>query len=155
MASMKKVGATAVGVVVVLAYWSLKGSSDKSVEGIPAKVWDGGGATLHVETQSSSPARFSISFSEHGKENARSMDTWANVAAGSHSWTVDVPAGVGGYIELDADNARVGDRLGMKVSVNDRIVYEDADTLQEALQKGYAFFVQAFMDDYSTGELSH
>jgi len=157
MASIRKVGRMAVGFVAVIGSWSsgCSGGGNKGVEGIPAKVWDGGGATLRVETENSSSANFSISFSEHGKETSRSLDTWAHVPAGSHSWSVDVPTGVGGYIELDGDNPRIGDRLNLIVRVNDKVVYQDADTLREPLPKGYGFFVQAFLDDYATGALGH
>jgi len=32
------------------------------------------------------------------------------------------------------------------------VVDEQTDALQEALQSGYAFFVQVYFQDYSTGE---
>lgn len=154
---LKRVGYTIAGVVVVLAYWSLKGSGGggvKSSEGIPAKVWDGGGGTVRVDAEGSAPGRFSMTFSERGKPDGRAIESWSKVGAGTHSWTVEVPPGVSGYIELGADAPQVGDRLSMTVRVNGNVVYEDADTLREPLQQGYAFFVQAYLDDYATGELS-
>ena len=47
------------------------------------------------------------------------------------------------------------DAAEITVRVNGNVVYEDADTLREPLQQGYAFFVQAYLDDYARGELSH
>jgi hypothetical protein len=153
---MQRVGYTVVGVAAVLAYWSLKGSGGRgttSIEGIPTKVWDGGGGTVVVETEGTMAGRFSMTFSERGKADPRSMETWTNVGAGVHSWTVEVPPGVGGYVELGTDTPQLGDRLDLRVRVNGNVVYEDADTLREPLGKGYAFFVQAYMDDYATGAL--
>ncbi len=80
------------------------------------------------------------------------METWTKVGTGSHTWTINVPARVGGYIELGAENPKVGDRLRFRILVNGRVVDEQTDALQEALQSGYAFFVQAYFQDYSTGE---
>jgi hypothetical protein len=81
------------------------------------------------------------------------LETWTKVPAGTHSWTIDVPSGVGGYIELGAETPQIGDRLRFGIRVNDRVVSEQADTLREALQPGYAFFVQAHFEDYSTATM--
>jgi len=141
-----------VGLVAVLAYWSLKRSGSAS-EGIPAQVWGGHGASLSIEVETSSPARFSVSFNERDKEDARYLETWSKVAAGSHSWTIDVPSRVGGYIGITAENPKVGDRLRFRIRVNGRVVDEQAETLEQALQEGYAFGLQAYFEDYSKGEL--
>ena len=151
---VKRAGLSALGLVAILAYWSLRGggSSSETREGIPSKVWGGGGATLTIEAESTSPARFSVTFSERDTKDHKMMETWTKVGAGSHTWTINVPARVGGYIELGAENPKVGDRLRFSILVNGRVVDEQSDTLQEALQSGYAFFVQAHFQDYSTGE---
>ena len=152
---LKRVGMTALGVAAVLTYWSLKGSGDSGVktsEGIPAKVWDGGGGTVQVEAEGSAPGRFSMTFSQLGADG-RSMEAWTKVGAGTHSWTVEVPPGVGGYVDFGADTPQVGDRLRLSIRVNGNVVFEDADTLREPLQNGYAFGVQAYLSDYAKGEL--
>jgi hypothetical protein len=93
---LKRATLGTLGVAAVLAYWSLRGSSSSSSsEGIPSKVWAGGGATLAIEAESTSPARFSVSFTERTKPDPQMLETWAKVDAGTHSWTIDVPPSVG------------------------------------------------------------
>ncbi len=150
----KRGGLAILGLVAVLAYWSLRGdSSSKASEGIPSQVWGGGAATLAIDVETTAPARFSVTFAERDKQDGRMLETWTKVAAGSHSWTIDVPSRVGGYIELGAEHPNVGDRLRFGIRVNDRVVSEQSDTLREALQPGYAFFVQAHFEDYSTADV--
>ena len=50
---VKRAGLSALGLVAVVAYWSLRGggSSSETREGIPAMVWGGGGATLTIEAE--------------------------------------------------------------------------------------------------------
>jgi hypothetical protein len=74
------------------------------------------------------------------------------VTAGSRTWTVEVPPAAGGYIELNAEEPKVGDRLKWTVSVNGRVIDEQSETLQEALKPGYAFFIQIHMEDYSKAQ---
>ena len=152
---LKRAGLGVLGVAAVLAYWSWRGgdSNSSASEGIPAQVWGGGGATLSVEVESSCPARFSVTFTERDKQAAKMLETWTKVEPGSHSWTIDVPSRVGGYIELGAEKPKVGDRLHFRILVNNRMVEEQTDTLHEALQSGYAFFIQAHFQDYSSGEV--
>jgi hypothetical protein len=59
---LKRVGIAVLGVVVTLALWSYKGSPTASteVEGIPSKVWEGGGGLLAVEVESSTSARLAL-----------------------------------------------------------------------------------------------
>src|SRR5215470_1713391 len=58
----RRIVGAAVGLVLVLGYWTLKdkvlgGTSQTSVsDKVPAKVWEGGGTTLTIETESSDPA---------------------------------------------------------------------------------------------------
>ena len=153
MSIVKRAAFGIMGTVGVLAYWSLRGSnsSSKASEGIPPQVWGGGGAKLSVDVESSAPARFSITFDERNKTDARSLETWTKVGPGPHSWTVDVPARVGGYIDFDAEDPKVGDQLHFKIMINNQIVDEQADTLKEPLQSGYAFGIQAHFEDYSRG----
>lgn len=152
---LKRAGLGALGLVAVLTYWSLGGggSSSETSEGIPSTVWGGGGATLTIEAESTCPTRFSVSFSERDKDDPKLLETWTKVGAGRHTWTINVPAGVGGYIELGAEDPKVGDRLHFRILVNGRVVNEQSDALQEPLEAGYAFFVQAYFEDYAKGEL--
>ena len=145
---LKRAGMAALGIVVMLAWWSFKGggSSSAEVQGIPTTVWEGGGGILNLSVETTSPARFSISFSD-GED--RSMETWTPVGPGSHSWAVDVPRGAGGYIELGAENPKVGDKLHWKITFDGNPIEEQSETLDEPLQPGYAFFLQSAYDDYT------
>jgi hypothetical protein len=145
---LKRAALAVVGMVVTLGYWSFMGDGGSSaVEGIPAKVWEGDGGVLSVEVESTTPARFSISFSD---DNDRSLETWTPLKAGTQTWTMSIPRGAGGYIELGAENPKVGDKLSWKITLNGETVEEQSETLNEPLTSGYAFFLQSAYDDYST-----
>jgi hypothetical protein len=152
---LKRFAMGVLGVVVTLAIWQFTGyrssSSIKEIKGIPATVWDGGGGTMVVSVDTTSPARFSISFSD---DKDRSIDAWTEVKAGAHSWTVNVPPGAGGYIELGAEGPKVGDTMNWKITLNGETVEEQSETLNEPLKDGYAFFLQSYYDDYSKMEAS-
>ena len=74
--------------------------------------------------------------------------------AGTYRWTIDVPGGTGGYVELNAVTPKAGDRLKFRILANGRTVFEDSDELLQPLEPGYAFFVQAYFEDYAKGQLS-
>ena len=80
------------------------------------------------------------------------METSEKIPAGQHSWTIDVPARVGGYIEIQADSPSAGDRLTLKIKSNGKVINEQAEKLDGPLPAGTAFFVQAFYDDYSNAQ---
>jgi hypothetical protein len=145
---LKRAILAVLGVAVMIAWWTITGDpgSHEEVKGIPARVWEADGGTLAVEVETTSAARFSISFGD-GKE--RSMTAWTNVDAGSHNWFVEIPRGAGGYIELGAEDPKVGDKLQWKITLNGNTVDEQSDTLSEPLKSGYAFFLQSYYDDYS------
>jgi hypothetical protein len=154
---IKKAVGTILGVAVMLGYWTFVGDSGKQSESmnkIPVKVWDGGAGTMQVEMDSTGPAQMRVSFYERGEDqDARSVETHEDVSAGFHTWTIDLPANTGGYVELGAVKPNVGDKLSMKVLVNGKVAYEESSTLKEALQPNYAFFVQAHFEDYSRAAL--
>jgi len=62
-----------------------------------------------------------VSFSQHDNPagEQQTVETYEKIAAGTRSWTIDVPAHVGGDIEIGAD------------------------------KPGYVFFLQVHYDDYS------
>ena len=147
---LKRLGLGVLGMVITLAWWSYRGpqSASTEVEGIPAKVWEGGSDTLAVEIESSTAARFSIGFDQGDK----SLQTWTRVTPGTHTWTISVPKGAGGIIELSADGPKVGDKLSWKVKLNGETVDEQSETLEQPLKAGYGFFLQSEYDDYTAIE---
>jgi hypothetical protein len=149
----KRAALAVLGVIITLAYWSFRGAPDDGTEhvrGIPSLVWEGDGGTLSIDVESTTPARFSISFSD---EKDRSLDAWTTVGDGSHNWVISIPRGAGGYIELGAENPKVGDKLSWKISLNGDTIEEQSETLEEALKPGYAFFLQSAYEDYSAMKL--
>jgi hypothetical protein len=153
-----RAGVAVIGVVVTIGWWAIATGAGtapdtEAVKGIPAKVWEGGGAKLEIEVETTTAARFTIGFAE-ADEDGRSLEAWTTVPAGSHRWTIDVPWGAGGYIDLTAENPEVGDKVSWKILVDGTTVDEDSQTLDEELESGWAFGLQAYMEDYSKGELS-
>jgi hypothetical protein len=63
---LKRAALAVLGVLVMIAWWEITGDrgTNDEVKGIPPKVWDGGSGTLEVEVETTTPARFSISFGD-------------------------------------------------------------------------------------------
>jgi hypothetical protein len=147
-----RAGLAVLGMAITLTWWSMRriDSHSQSSSRIPDKVWSGG-HTLEIEVESTSAATMRVSFSQHDKPagEQQTVETYEKIAAGACSWTIDVPAHVGGYIEIGADKPGPGDRLAMKVKSNGKLVNEQTEKLDQPLQSGYAFFLQVHYDDYS------
>src|SRR5262245_9889411 len=144
---MKGVLKSLVGLVLALGWWTIRAEPDdpnhESASRIPAMVWEGGGASLAIEADTTSAAQMRVSFSQAGEEGEeRSLQTWEDVSPGHYSWTIDVPSGVGGTVELSAVDPKPGDQLRWVLAVNGDTVDEQADLLEKPLQKGYGFFLQ-------------
>lgn len=153
---MKSLARTLIGLALVLGWWTLRGPGDsagETADHIPSVVWDGGAGAMTIRTETTCPAQMRVSFSDHGEEveSPRSLEAWENVPAGSHSWTIDVPGEVGGYVELSAESPQPGDRLTWSIEVGGATVDEQTETLEKALEPGYGFFLQSYFDDYATG----
>jgi hypothetical protein len=147
-----RVGIALLGMVVTLTWWTIHkgGSSVQSSSRIPEKVL-AGGHKLEVEIETSCPATMRISFDDLSKTSGEQqiLQSWEKIPAGMKSWTIDVPAGLGGYIELGADGPQVGDKLTMRIKVNGVLVDEQSESLKEPLQPNTAFFLQQQFEDYS------
>ena len=119
-----RLGISLLGMALTLAWWTIRrdNTHTQSASRIPEKVWSGG-HTLEVEVDSTCDAKMSISFSQHdkpvGKQNT--LYTVEDVSAGPHSWSVDVPQQVGGYIELDAVKPNPGDTLKMTIKMDGKV----------------------------------
>ena len=152
-----RAGMAVLGVVLVLAWWSFRGGSDDKTavtSKIPAKVGVGGAGTLTIEIESTCDARFSINFAEHEKDITvqKNLEAWERVSPGTRSWTIGIPAGVGGYIDLSSDKAKVGDKLKWRILLNGAVVDEQSQTLEQPLQPNTALGLQAYYQDYSKAQ---
>jgi hypothetical protein len=145
-------GLALLGIGAALAWWTIHAgeSNTKSPDHIPAKVWSGG-SNLEIAVESSSAATMRVSFTDHDMPagSQPTLETWETIPPGSHSWSIDVSPGVGGYIEIEADHPSVGDKLTMHVKANGHAVDDQSEKLDSALQPGTAFFLQDHFQDYS------
>ncbi len=140
--------------VLAIAWAVLKGRGGDGAGGgpgggIPASVFGGGAATLTIEATASAPARVTAVF-----EGDELLETHQDVPAGTHTFTVDVPANVSGIVEVGIDNPDAGTRVELVCRVNGEFVGRDGRTLDVPLEEGYAFFAQIAFDDFARGELS-
>jgi hypothetical protein len=146
-------GLSLLGTALTLAWWTYGphgNSAAAPVHYIPAKVGSGG-QMLEVDAESTCAATMRVSFERLDKPAGEQilLDSSEKIPAGTKSWTIDVPAGVGGYIELDADHPNPGDTLTMRVHVNGKLADEQTDKLDGPLEPNTAFFVQDHYDDYA------
>jgi hypothetical protein len=145
-------GLSVLGIALTLAWWTYgpKGKSTASESHIPAKI-GAGGQTLEIEVESSGPATMRVSFEQLDKPvgEQQLLQSWEKAPGGAHSWSIDVPPGVGGYIELEADHPNPSDTLSMRVRMNGNLVDEQTDKLSSPLEPNTAFFLQDHFDDYS------
>lgn len=146
------------GVALMLGFWTVKGwflgEANATVSHIPDKVWDGGGGTIVVETETTDPARVSISFETNSPVDSpdhKMLETWERVAAGSRTFTIEVPPGVSGTAEVEAEGPKPGSRVRVAVKVGGRTTAEDGEVLNGPLKAGEAFFAQVHLEDYATG----
>lgn len=152
-----KIGGAVLGLVLVLGWWSFKSwwsgdGSGGAVNGIPAKVWEGGGHKVTFRAQGSGSMRVSAWFSGHdpakGSET-RSLETWQKAEAGSHEFLIGAPLHSGATFEATAEEPKVGDTLSITVDVDGRRMCEDSQKLDEPLKPGYAFGVQCEIHDFA------
>ena len=151
---MIRAGFSLLGTALVLGWWTWgpkgKQTSQAEQDHIPAKILDGG-QSLEVDAETSTAATMRVSFDQLDRPIGHQaiLNSYEKIPAGSRSWTIDVPAGVGGTIELEADHPNPGDTLTMRVHMNGNLVDEQSDKLDGPLEPNTAFFVQDDFDDYS------
>lgn len=157
---VRKVLGAIAGVVICIAVWSIQdklfGNDSASADKIPAQVWGGGGGTVVIEAEASEPAVISASFEQGGYSDAdhQFIEAWQKVDAGTHTFTIDVPANVSGSVWLRVDDPNVGAKVKLTMRANGEYVGEDALTLEKPLEPGYGFSAGLEVDDYARGKLT-
>lgn len=156
---MKRAAFGVLGLVIVLAWWTLTGKheSTPSMDKIPSKVWEGGAGHVTIEVDSSDPATLRADFekadpSDPSKPHQR-LQTWEKVAAGQHSWTIDVPSGTLGTLEFEAVGPKPGSKLSWTVHAGGKQIAQETQTMDKPLQANEAFFLQIEVADLATGKL--
>ena len=149
---MLRAGLPLVGVVAALAWFTFgsRGKSAASGSHLPAKVGRGG-QTLQIDAENSCPATMRVSFESLSKPVGQQplLQSSESIPAGKSSWNIDVPPGVGGYIQLAADRPNPGDTLTLRIRMNGRLLDEQTDELNAPLEPKTAFSLQDHFDDYS------
>lgn len=148
-----KVVSTVLGVIVCLAWWTLTGHGGSDFDQfseIPGVVFEGGGGALAIEATVNQPAELRATFSrrideETGEEEG--IHVHQPLAAGTHHFETNVPAGVYIYLEIGVPEAQPGARIEWSVKVDGKGVVNESESLEEPLRSGYAFFVQLEFDD--------
>ncbi len=148
---MLRAGLPLVAVVAALAWFTFASRGKKAASShLPAKVGRGG-QTLQIDAENSCPATMHVSFESLSKSSGQppSLQSSEKIPAGTSSWNIDVPPGVGGYIELDADRPNPGDSLTMRIRMNGRLLDEQTDKLNAPPDPKTAFLLRDHFDDYS------
>jgi hypothetical protein len=152
---LMRLGLSVLGTVITLLWWTYhdKGSSAQSMSHIPAKVAEGGNQ-LVIEAEASTASTMRIDFEDLSKPAGQQilLNAWEKVPAGPHAWTVDIPSGVGGYVEFEADHPNPGDTLTQRVKINGKEVDSQTERLDSALRPNTAFFVQFQRNDFSRAD---
>jgi hypothetical protein len=145
---LKKLGMSALGLVVVLAYWTITGRHNAPVNAgptkMPIKFMSGGGGTLTIEADSSAPA--TMRYTLHGPLTDGSakdkVEGYENVPAGHSSWATEIAPNTGVYLELEARDPKPGAKLNWTVKLNGKEIDSQNETLDGALKANEAFFIQ-------------
>src|SRR5262245_35797245 len=147
-----RLGLSVLGTVITLLWWTYhdRGSNAQSMSHIPTRV-AGGGNQLVIDVEASTTSTMRIDFEDLSKPSGQQilLNAREQVPAGPHTWTVDIPNGVGGYIEFEADHPNPGDTLTQRIKVNGKEVDNQSERLDSALQPNTAFFLQFERDDFS------
>ncbi|MGH9668790.1 MAG: hypothetical protein ACRD3A_01585 [Terriglobales bacterium] len=154
-----KIGLAVLGLVLVLGWWSFKSrwggdGSGGAVNGIPDKVWEGGGHKITFRAEGSGSMRVSAWFSGHdaaSHEEKRSLETRQKVSAGTQTFNIDAPRNSGATFEATAEEPKVGDTISITVTVDGKQMCQESQKLTEPLQSGYAFGAQCEIHDFAKG----
>ncbi len=153
----KKILGAILGIALTIVIWEVKaflgfGPRVETASEMPAKLWDGGGATITIKTDLSHDGYVHFMFSEAG-DDGRRMEGRQPVAAGAREFVVDVPKGAGCSIDLGIENPPIGAKVRIEYLLGGRLMMADENTLAEPLKEGWAFAVQISAEDLASGIL--
>lgn len=159
---IRKVLGAIAGVAICIAIWTIQdkltgGGNDPASDSIPRVVWGGGAGVVTIEAESNQPAVLSASFANNlsvDDPKHQYMDTWQKIPAGKHTFDIDVPANVGGSVELRVDQPSVGAKIRVAVLIDGRVVSESSDHLDQPLEAGYGFAAGMELEDYAHGKVA-
>jgi hypothetical protein len=159
MELIKRAGIAVLGTIATLGWWTIRGPGDdhgETVKEVPKVVWEGG-TPVTIDATCSHEGKLHLSFNRSRPEDEegpdQSLEVNVTLPAGEHSYTIEVPAKVHGYVELGVDKPPVGAKASVQVHAGGKLAAENKEELTAPLQEGYAFFAQVFMNDYAAGEV--
>lgn len=149
---LKKLGMSALGLVAVLAYWTITGNHSTTSSGpakMPGKFLNGGNGTLTIEAESTTPAV--MRYTLHGPlKDGKAEDEvtgYEDLEAGHYSWSTEIAPKTGVYLELEAKNPQPGAKLNWTVKLNGNELDTQNETMEQPLKSNEAFFIQLIRDD--------
>ena len=156
---VRKLVFTAIGVAVMLGWWTIRGGGGKSVatsDGIPPAVFGGGGGPVTVSFDVSGPAVLRASFG-HGNDgrggHEKRLDAYPKFGAGHHEVTFDAAPGTWSSLELELEKPPPGASLSWTITAAGREVHRRSESLNGPLAANEAFFDNVEFADISAGEL--
>jgi hypothetical protein len=149
----RKLVATLVGLGLFVAWMQLRGGGDsgdfQELSSIPLTAFEGGGGMIDVRFTTNQPAELIATFEKHDGSTGKSTTVSGRETfpAGSYNRSVDVSPDTYIYWELNVPDAAVGAQLSWVIEVDRRTVVNESMRLDDPLEAGYAFFLQAEADD--------
>lgn len=149
---LKKIGMSALGLIAVLAYWTITGDHSNKVTGpskLPAKFLNGGNGALTIEADSSTPAVMRYTFHGPLKDGKAEEEVtgYEDLEAGHYSWSTEIAPKTGVYLELEAKNPQPGAKLNWTIKLNGQEIDTQNETMEQPLKANEAFFIQLIRDD--------
>jgi len=159
---VRKVLGAIAGVAICIAIWTIQdklsaGGDADSADSIPTQVWGGGAGTVTIQAEVNQPAILTASFENNlaiDDPNHEYLESWQKIPAGTHTFNIDVPANVGGSVELRVDEPTVGASIKIAVLIDGRVVSESSDHLDAPLEAGYGFAAGMELEDYAGGKVA-
>lgn len=149
----RKLVAALVGLVLFIAWMQIRGGGDdgdyQEMSTIPLTAFEGGGGMIDVRFTTNQPTELIATFEKMDESSGKSSTVSGRelFPAGSYDRSVDVSPGTYIYWELNIPDAAVGAQLSWVIDVDRRTVVNESMRLEDPLEAGYAFFLQAEADD--------
>ncbi len=154
---LKKLGISALGLVAVLAWWTITAHHSTANTGpskMPTVFLKGGSGVLTIEADSSTAATMRYTF--HGPLHESSapdqVEGYEQLAAGHYSWSTNIPPNTGVSLELEAKNPRPGAKLSWTIKLNGKELDTQDEALKGPLNANEAFFIQYIRDDVARAD---
>lgn len=143
-----RAGVAVLGVAIMIGWWTLRGDRSETTtqteSRIPSKLWEGGGATLVINLETSEPTRVHASF---GSGENRSLEAEELIQPGRHSWTIDLPTDCYVFFSPSAIEPKVGAKMSWTVTLNGHLLLDETETLEKPLEPNYAFGLSLEIED--------